>query len=124
MQANERDALREAGRKKLEEYRKLKAALRTGDSVEAQLQQRSFSNSNPAAAGAESSPAGIATLPAQQHKQQIQLEQAHVSQPQPQLQQQSQAQPESVGQDGHDPMVDVLLAQVCAVCQCDWSGCL
>lgn len=85
LQANERDALREAGRRKLDEYRKLKAALLNGDFIDVQMKQRTFSNSNLAAA------AGTSTPPPEQQEQQ---------------------QPESSVRDSHDPMVDVLLSQV------------
>lgn len=84
LQANERDALREAGRKKLDEYRKLKAALLNGDFIEVQTKQRTFSNSNLAAAEGTNAPP-----PEQQEQQQ-----------------------ETSVSDSHDPMVDVLLSQV------------
>jgi hypothetical protein len=84
LQASERNALREAGRKKVDEYRKLKAALLNGDLIEVQTKQRTFSNGNLAAAGIPASP------PAEQQEQQQQT---------------------PVG-DSHDPMVDVLLSQV------------
>lgn len=86
LQASERDALREAGRKKLDEYRKLKAALLKGDLIQVQTQQRTFSSSNLAAAAGTSSP--------------------------PPERQQPQQQSDLSRNDTHDPMVDVLLAQV------------
>lgn len=89
VKADERERLGLAGRRKLEEYRQLKAALLHGDLHTALAQSSSFSNSSSSTPAVTTQPNVFHTL---QHQQGVRHQQQSA--------------------DDVDPMVDLLLAQV------------